>query len=270
MQRINLGFWYQLGAAVRPLLALRIDTPMFQVLTACVPARQWVEAALNARIVRLSTSHPSAIRLHDSLVSLLDSLDFSADPPPTTVAPDKIVPVAEAAREFDTIYLAELQQADAYVVSAKGTYATSGLIFTADDGFIGEAVQTGLPQAARIEIQQWGRCFAFELPTASGFHIMRATEIVILSFLERIAGRPVKVRPRTWNAYIKALEKAGASEAITSSLHQIRKLHRNPLMHPEDSLDLSKADALFGLAKAAIIAMITPETLSEGEEELGE
>ncbi len=99
---------------------------------------------------------------------------------------------------------------------------------------------------------------------------MRATEIVILDYLCRIAGKVVKVSPRTWNAYIKALENHGASEAITSALHQIRKLHRNPLMHPEDTLDVSKADALFGLAKAAIIAMLTPETLSEGEADLGE
>jgi hypothetical protein len=270
MQRINLGYWYQLGAAVRPLLSLNAESPLFEAWGAAYTGRQWVESVIAGRILRLSTSFPSATRLRDALSALIDSVDFSADPLPNTLPADKVVAVSNAAREFDTIYLAELQQADAYVVSTKGTYSTPGLIFAADEAFIGDEVQAALPETARDEIRQWGRCFAFELPTASGFHIMRATEIVILDYLSRVAGKPVKVSPRTWAAYIKALEKAGASEAVTSALHQIRKLHRNPLMHPEDSLSVSKADALFGLAKAAIIAMVTPETLTGGEEEKGD
>lgn len=270
MQRINLGFWYQLGAGVRPLPAMKTDSPIFEAWGAAYTAKHWVDGLLAARILPPSTSYRAAVRLQEALGALIESVDFSADPMPTSISPERMVSVTQAAQEFDTIYLAELQQADAYAVSNKGAYSTSRLIFNADEAFIGDEVQAALPDAARLEIQQWGRCFAFELPTASGFHIMRATEIVILDYLARTTSKPVRVSPRTWNAYIKALEKAGASEAITSALHQIRKLHRNPLMHPEDSLTVTKADALFGLAKAAIIAMITPETLSDGEEDLGE
>src|SRR6185369_3525663 len=262
MQRINVGFWYQLGAAARPLLELKVESSIFDVFNTSFSARQWVDAVVAGRILRPATGYSAATRLRDALNELINSTDFSADPLPANAPPTHIFAITEAAREFDTVYLAELQLADAYVVSSKGTYSTAGLIFSADAGFIGDDVQAGLPETARDEIRQWGRCFAFELPTAAGFHIMRATEIVILEYLEKVSGKPVKVSPRTWNAYIKALEKAGASEAITSSLHQIRKLHRNPLMHPDDTLSISKADALFGLAKAAIIAMITPETLS--------
>lgn len=270
MERINIGFWYQLGATIRPLLALRWDSPAMEVVTAAYMARQWLDVVLNSKIMPLHTSYGSAINLRTALDELITSIDFTADPAPTTVATDLFFAMAESARSFDTVFLAELQQADTYSVSRKGTYSTAGLIFAAEESFIGDAVQEALPDAAKHEIRQWGRCLAFELPTASGFHIMRATEIVILDYLARVSAKRVKVSPRTWNAYIKALEKSGASEAITSSLHQIRKLHRNPLMHPEDTLDMSKADALFGLAKAAIIAMVTPETLTGGEEESGE
>jgi hypothetical protein len=80
MQRINLGFWYQLGAAVRPLLALKSDSPLFEVFGAVAVAHQWVEAALNARVLRLSTSYPSATKLRDALNELVESIDFGTEP----------------------------------------------------------------------------------------------------------------------------------------------------------------------------------------------
>jgi hypothetical protein len=266
VQRINIGFWYQLGAAIRPLLAFRRDSPASEVVAAAYAARQWMDAVINS-VMPLQTSYDSAVAFRVALDELIISIDLTAEPAPATIETDRLFAATEAARGFDTVFLAELQRADTYVVSQKGTYSTVRLIFAAEESFIGDAVRAALPEAAKNEIRQWGQCLAFELPTASGFHIMRATEIVILDFLTRVTTGPVKVSPRTWGAYIKALEKAGASEAITSSLHQIRKLHRNPLMHPDDTLDMSKADALFGLAKAAIIAMVTPEALHGSEEE---
>ncbi len=55
---------------------------------------------------------------------------------------------------------------------------------------------------------------------------------------------------------MSSLLASGADSKVTAALDQIRDLHRNPLMHPEDTLTLPEADALFGLAEAAIVAII--------------
>ncbi len=46
------------------------------------------------------------------------------------------------------------------------------------------------------------------------------------------------------------------SAKVLSCLQQIKDLHRNPLMHPEETLTLEEAISLFGICQSAISAML--------------
>ena len=58
--------------------------------------------------------------------------------------------------------------------------------------------------------------------------------------------------------YIEALEKEGTvDDKVLGVLRQIKNLHRNPIMHPEVSLDMDEALILTGIATSAITAMVS-------------
>jgi len=103
------------------------------------------------------------------------------------------------------------------------------------------------------DFKQAGRCLAFDLPTAAGFHAMRATEDVLRKYHQLVVkpNKPV----HEMAACINELRKAGADAKTLGILDQIRDLHRNTVMHPEAFLTSSEGIRLFDIAKSAISAM---------------
>jgi hypothetical protein len=51
------------------------------------------------------------------------------------------------------------------------------------------------------------------------------------------------------------LKTSGASKQITDLLQIVKDNYRNPLMHPEDTLDVDEAISLFGLGQSVIEAL---------------
>jgi hypothetical protein len=163
--------------------------------------------------------------------------------------------ITNALQVFDNNLAAELGMQDTYVVSRKGIYSTSELIERADNLF-SENVRAQLPEDAKRDINEAGRCLAFDLPTAAGMHILRALEAVMLEYLKKRNAKPLKDSQRNWGQYVAKLREADADQKVVSALDQIRELHRNPTMHPEVFLSTDEALALLGLAQSAILAMM--------------
>jgi hypothetical protein len=86
--------------------------------------------------------------------------------------------VVNKSREFETILMAELQTLIAYHVTQKGAYYTPDLVDRTEIIFP-ESIRAKIPEDVREEVRQSGRCLAFDNPTASGFHIIRAVEGVM-------------------------------------------------------------------------------------------
>ena len=99
-----------------------------------------------------------------------------------------------------------------------------------------------------------GKCLAFDVSTASAFHMWRALEIVFGAYYVSITGRTFEDDsvPRNWGKYIDALKKAGANAEITGNLNHIRAAYRNPIMHPNVNVTEDEAFSLFGIGISAI------------------
>ena len=70
-----------------------------------------------------------------------------------------------------------------------------------------------------------------------------------------------KPRPtnRNLGAYLSKMEKRGYGDAkVIATLKQIKDLHRNTLIHPEETLILDDAINLLGIVRSAISAMLAP------------
>ena len=157
--------------------------------------------------------------------------------------------------EFETILRAELSNADAYYVSRKSAYDTTALIVNAESLFSSD-INIKVPTSI-AEIREAGKCLAFELTTASGFHIFRATEIVLRAYWKHVSDDAPPPKMQSIGRYATHMEeKKKGSEKVVSALKQINSLHRNPLIHPEVSLTLDEAVGLIGICVSAVNQML--------------
>ena len=108
---------------------------------------------------------------------------------------------------------------------------------------------------AKREIEECGRCLAFERYTAAGFHVLRAVEAEVRDYVCLVLqAEPLK---RDLGHFVDVLAKNQASDKLISSLNEIRRLDRNPLAHPEAWLDLDDAIGTINLSIAALTRLIS-------------
>ncbi|UYO00787.1 MAG: hypothetical protein KIT02_06150 [Devosia sp.] len=163
---------------------------------------------------------------------------------------------------FKNVFDAECREVDVYSVGQIGIYKTSALV---SDGasVIPIEVRAHMSQVAVDEFRNAGKCLAFDLPSACGFHALRGMELVMDDYLRSF--QVVTDTFKTWNDYIQAAEKLirdgnesgkKPSPRVTAMLDRMRTLDRNPLMHPRDTLDEVAADQLFKLSAVTVVEMI--------------
>ena len=157
----------------------------------------------------------------------------------------------EAATAFDTALSIQFDHLDTYRVMPKGTHDTRKLIEHPEMAF--ESNWKHVVQLAQDDWQSASRCLAFDLPTACGFHAIRAMEAQVLGYLKLGSLTPKK---RDLGHYVDLLRQAGAAPEAINLVDHLRANHRNPLMHPEDTLDVPEALAVFDLTKASITYLI--------------
>jgi len=226
-----------------------------------------IQSIIDDKVVPLDTCKSNARSLHDSLSEITreflkewrEAADSDAKSAAwsKTIAGWRISGVTEGIKAFEYVFSAELAGAALYLVEQVGAYKTSILIDAADSVFPAN-IRSQLPPHAVNDIKAAGRCLAFELPTAAGFHIARAVETVLLKYFPAL---PMKVpRFRNLGRYIEALKKEGVKKGVDAkvlaALDQFRDLYRNPIMHPDAVLSIDEAQILFNLAQSAISAII--------------
>jgi hypothetical protein len=181
--------------------------------------------------------------------------------------------LVQAAKDFEIVLSNEMPGLATYYVSTKGIYSTDDLISHADL-HIPESLRPILDAKAVEDIRQAGKCLAYEVSTASAFHMWRSVETVMGSYYKFITGgRSFEDDhiQRNWAAYIRALNENGADIKITAFLDHIRSEYRNPQNHPSETVDLEQAFGLFGVATSVITQVakaIRPGVLEEGADDV--
>lgn len=164
--------------------------------------------------------------------------------------------VQESIRKFEPILDEEISAAPIFCLQRIGNLSTENLLIGASKGY-DEAVLRVLDQAAIAEIDEAGRCLAFERPTAAGFHILRAVELAIRLYLQSIAGFVMPpLNRQNWGEFIKLLKDNSAAKETVDSLQNIKDNYRNPLMHPMDTLELRQAISLFCVCQGMIESLV--------------
>ena len=131
--------------------------------------------------------------------------------------------------EFEIVLKKELSDMPIFVVEEKGNFSLLKLVKGASTGYP-EATTDKLTTECKTEIDESGKCLAFLRATASGFHIMRAVELVVKQFITRSELPMPPLERCNWGEYIAVLRKGSAPKKITDLLQVLKDNYRNPIM----------------------------------------
>lgn len=256
MQRLNTGYFYRLGWQVHPLIDIDVESKWSDWYLKLVWSRNVLEEFKYDPIIPAPLSKQAAANLVLAIDNALPSAGPSQSDMDDKVG-DSVYDIFQRFREFEHVLAAELMQIETFVTAQKGIFDTKSLVDYAENMFSDE-VRKWLSEQAVIDIRQAGRCLAFEIPTAAGFHLARAVEDSIRRYYEVVTQKPYDKGKQlhSWGNYISALDAKGADKKVLSALDQMRELHRNPISHPDVNLSTDEAMILVGLVQSAIVAMV--------------
>lgn len=265
VDRINLPFFYTLGTALHPLCELKVDQAnTYEVFTIMLNART-ITAKLLDDFPDLTVCRAVGQELRRSIEDAFMRRIFRAVPGQSVLLEDLstserdiVNRIINTGKRFETVLAEELSTLSGYLVTQKGIYSTPDLIDHTENVFP-PLIRAKLPQGVIDDIRQSGRCLAFDCPTASGFHILRAAEVVLHSYYIAVCSPPNPKTLDNWGAYIAALRSSSKDldvMMVEALLQQIKDQHRNYIMHPELILSPDEAFRLFDVAKTVIMAMV--------------
>ena len=258
MKRVNLHDFYVFGERLSNLRHIKPGVPNDFTFGALHNANQFLEMVCRDaefNVIPLEDSKNAAQTLLKKTKAAFNKLmapHMVTEKDPRVIDIHELIEIAHALDKFETIFAEESRKIAIFYVSQKSIYSTSILISNAEKVFA-ENELNRIAQQAIDDIKRAGRCIAFELPTAAGFHAFRALEAVIIDYLDKLQ---VAHPNRNLGAYIQLLNDNGADSKVISSLRQIKDLHRNPLFHPTDNLEIGEDIGAFNLATNAISSLV--------------
>jgi hypothetical protein len=208
--------------------------------------------------MEMSDSRAAAKTLRVTIVGLFGDLAAALEVDVKN-ARDAVVGSATIARfqaelqRFEEAFTRDSKQLDVFTVTRKGLYSTRALIERPETKFPANLLAV-MPQKTIQDLQEAGRCLAFERPTACAFHICRATEALMLAYYEKLAKKPWPFAKRDWNIFNDHLTKEGAPKGITNRLAEIRE-DRNAYAHPDVTVPLDEGPIVYDLCTGVMFYM---------------
>jgi len=260
MKPINLFAYYQLGASLRRAAEVKLSN-----LTTEVAVSIWQGFA---QIDKLIDSDPPGGRMYlesaNGLRSALHDLirEMGNEKKLKKLDDNSIASVWSCLQNFEAVFEQACAGMRIFSVTPKGIYDTVQLVDSAENA-LGEKTVRRLPAEVKADFNLAGRCLAFELWTATGFHTIRAVEAVARSYYKtvmRVTELPdnfmLGTLARELTNQLEKEEGTKVSDSplglIASALSRINKVYRCPIMHPEMVLNADQARQVFDLASSVI------------------
>lgn len=259
MFRLSGAYFYRLAQAFDPVCQVTATTTRQDLYARSYFANAQLAILYNNQgdvSIRLRSSRPDATEFENVLQTVLADqplVEPRASEPIGIVASSRM---ENAAKAFRTALLAELSTADFYAITQKGAYDTTILAEQGEAAFPRDLTRK-LPKVL-YDVRQAARCLAFDLPTATAFHAHRANEAVVHAYFAAIAPKAKPPKGKPLGAWIAAIENCGkADPKVVAALRDLKDLHRNPVAHPEHSLEnAEEAIALLGAINTAMTHML--------------
>jgi hypothetical protein len=188
------------------------------------------------------------------------------------LAPWQMRALSNAIDVFEHQLSAELQKTASYSVPDKGIFHTEKLAESAEF-HIHESIRSHLSPFALQEFRSAGRCLAFGLYSASGFHSTRAVEDVLRLYYEQFIGPPPDVPMGLLAGHLQDRLKSKDAlpkpkENTVRHIRDVTNFDRNPLIHRGIELKEIDAMTLFNGALGVIVEMVKELSEADGQKPL--
>lgn len=270
MQRLDLDYWYTLG---RSMSALDLT---FGITPCDVDSRGW--SRTNTALGWLKgiaagefVVIPAMTRLAAELAGILEPLVAQSQGRLTRVDEYTQAKIYTTLTAFHSAVRSGAQEIYVFHLHGRGAYSVSALI-EGGAAHLSTLAQQAIPESEKKDFNLAGACYVCDLPTASGFHSIRAVEAEARRYHMVVTGAPREVdwtldplingnSGRNQFGLRDQWKKEGTRfdsplSLIISLLSSIAQIYRNPIMHPEMVLDLEQAKLVFDTAALAISTMV--------------
>lgn len=266
MDRINLRSLYELGYMLHPLTTQHDTTNRGDFVMET--------GLLRLRLGQLRRGDPVELRNETPVKTLLEAIEEVVNKPDGEEGLDwysgeiegyRIKHISQLASNLEVILFNEFPLCHSYMISEEGLESIDTLIQNPQKAFDRKTISELESCAGNPldDFKESARCLAFGFSTACGFHVVRAAEAVLRKWHQLI--KPQASDDTQWNNCIRELIAENKNEqddetkrrvgGLLSMLDSLRDANRNPLMHPEMSLDPSQATSLFKLTTSLISSM---------------
>lgn len=273
MERINQFSFYRLGQTLRQLSQYKGEVRPIDCFWEVWGAKAAIEALINGVPLPIGVSKFAATELLSALTQIYSAHFETVEPDGSKSIrfpgeDDPLIPsyywigIENSLARFETVFSAEMAETATYFVPRRGIFSTPALVDTADESFPVH-LHSVIPEKTREEWRSAGRCLAFNLLSASGFHVARAVEGMLEVYYQTFCSQP-DATLKTWGDYHDKLKKLATkepppepcpSQKVLDELLQMKDDYRNPIMHPRVVLKESDARMLWDNGESLIIAM---------------
>jgi hypothetical protein len=251
----NLYGLYHLGATLQKLSDLLKGHEAYsKIALAVTDAMRNIQNIISGHVLPLVAVQESAKELF-ALMAPLTTGQFMKENWKEPLNVYYSGPIEESITAFQFALSEELRQLPVYVVTEKGNLSHIKLIDGASKGYPTQTTEL-FDDFIRFEIDESGRCLAFGLFTACGYHILRAVEVAVKGYIYATTGALPPIPKRSWGEYIKCLQNSNAPTDLLE-LITILKTMRNPLMHPQDILKEEDAINIFSICRAVMDRLVS-------------
>jgi len=260
--RADMAITYTIGSQIHPLSDLRSSQTLAGEPTTLAQAHIPVlvaEFALEPFLYRTIYQFRTSVQAGTELLAAVRVLKAKID-----AAPDKSVPldfydaysITSALSKYEAVLGAELSLHQLYAVTQKAGFDTTILVTNGAACFPAD-VWVKVPEAV-ADLQQGTKCLAFEVFTAAGFHLHRANEAVLHKYWDAASNGIARPQTRNMGDYLNEMkQKKIGNPIVMAALKDLKDLHRNPLIHPEHSIEtLDEAIALMNGVHNVMVHML--------------
>lgn len=266
MQRTDASYIYELGAHLRPIKMLgHANMPYWQAYGPLIAARDHVQGfvfqSIYSESLRL-TIQTLTNKLLTELQNLIAKITIPGNSGDDQITLVDYLPTMNAFAALEPVLLSELSSATTFIVSPKGGFDAQRLVERPADLFP-QSLPNKVPGAMQ-DITDGCKCMAYELWTATAFHLHRANEAVLREYFDMVAGKGRRPKIRTMSSMVKRMtdDKVG-DQNILAGLNNLIVFHRNPVAHPGYHIpDSETTFSLYAAVRAAMGYMLDQLPLS--------
>ncbi|MGH1445760.1 MAG: hypothetical protein ACRBBO_06910 [Cognatishimia sp.] len=276
MFRLNLFFIYENGVKIQALRELKvISYPSKPGKGSSINLNHFVhnwarlsdakaalDNLLHAGVFGLSIRGPAYSEFQKVLTETLDKVSTTGTSPAEDLNKTDSDGLLRALDKFEAVLQGDLSTGNFYAVLPKGAYDTTTLT---TDGV--KALPAGLElkcPGTEFDANEAAKCLAFELWTACAFHLYRIVEAVLAKYWSQVSNGAEHPDNRAMGKYLQLMENtpkdqpALGSPEVRAALRDMKNLHRNPLIHPEKTINSEdEAIALLHAVYSVVNHMLT-------------